>query len=192
MSTVRSSVVQGFKWGCREGPLCEEPMRNVKFRIIDCSIARNGVHRSGGQIIPAARKATYSAFMSATPRLMEPINFMEVQAVQAAIEAAGTAIERRRGRVFKEEPIPGTPFFRLSAYIPAIDTFGLETDLRSRSAGAAFGVAVFDHWDIVPGDPMDKTIVLRPLEPASGPRALARDFAIKMRRRKGLGETIRF
>ena len=24
---------------------------------------------------------------------------------------------------------------------------------------------VFDHWAIVPGDPLDKSIVLRPLEP---------------------------
>ena len=27
--------VQGFQWACREGPLCDEPVRNVKFRMLD-------------------------------------------------------------------------------------------------------------------------------------------------------------
>ena len=26
---------QGFQWACREGPLCDEPVRNVKFRMLD-------------------------------------------------------------------------------------------------------------------------------------------------------------
>ena len=42
----------------------------------------------------------------------------------------------------------------------------------------------FDHWAMVPGDPLDTTVVLRPLEP-SPPLAIARDFMIKTRRRIG-------
>ena len=40
-----------------------------------------------------------------------------------------------------------------------------ETDLRTHSQGQAFCLQRFDHWEIVPGDPLDKSIVLRPLEP---------------------------
>jgi U5 small nuclear ribonucleoprotein component len=36
---------------------------------------------------------------------------------------------------------------------------------------------------MVPGDPLDKNIVLRPLEPSPAPH-LARDFMLKTRRRK--------
>lgn len=39
------------------------------------------------------------------------------------------------------------------------------------------------------GDPTDSSILLRPLEPASG-QALARDLVLKTRRRKGLGDQI--
>ena len=42
---------------------------------------------------------------------------------------------------------------------------------------------------IVPGDPLDKTQVLRPLEPSEG-LSLARDFMVKTRRRKGLSEDV--
>ena len=31
----RETIIQGFKWATREGPLCDEPIRNVKFRIIE-------------------------------------------------------------------------------------------------------------------------------------------------------------
>ena len=42
---------------------------------------------------------------------------------------------------------------------------------------------------IVPGDPLDRSIVLRPLEP-SPPSALAREFMVKTRRRKGLAPDV--
>ena len=48
---------------------------------------------------------------------------------------------------------------------------------------------MFDRWSIVPGDPLDKDITTRPLEPATA-QQLARDFVLKTRRRKGLGDQI--
>ena len=65
-------MLQGFQWGVREGPLCDEPIRNVKFKILDATIAPEPIHRGGGQVIPTARRVCYSAFLMATPRLMEP------------------------------------------------------------------------------------------------------------------------
>ena len=73
--------------------------------------------------------------------------------------------------------------FVLQAFLPVIESFGFETDLRYHTQGQAFCVSVFDHWAIVPGDPLDKSIVLRPLEPAPI-QHLAREFMVKTRRRK--------
>ncbi len=70
---------QGFQWGTREGPLCDEPIRNVKFKILDAVMAPEPLHRGGGQIIPTARRVCYSAFLMATPRLMEPVYYVEIQ-----------------------------------------------------------------------------------------------------------------
>jgi U5 small nuclear ribonucleoprotein component len=67
-----------FQWGAREGPLCDEPIRNVKFKILDATIAQEPLHRGGGQIIPTSRRVAYSAFLMATPRLMDPVYFVEV------------------------------------------------------------------------------------------------------------------
>lgn len=73
--------------------------------------------------------------------------------------------------------------------IPIIESFGVESDLRSSTQGQAFMQKIFDHWSLVPGDPLNGDIILHPLEPA--PKlAMARDFMIKLRRRKGLSDDI--
>ncbi|KAL8501384.1 hypothetical protein ACS0TY_020790 [Phlomoides rotata] len=77
LNAVKDSIVQGFQWGAREGPLCDEPIRNVKFKIVDAKIAPEPLNRGTGQIIPTARRVAYSAFLMATPRLMEPVYYVE-------------------------------------------------------------------------------------------------------------------
>ncbi|KAI6153996.1 P-loop containing nucleoside triphosphate hydrolase protein [Pisolithus tinctorius] len=189
LGTVRDHIKQGFQWAAREGPLCDEPMRNVKFRILDASLAPEPIFRGGGQIVPTARRVCYSSFLMATPRLMEPIYYVEVQAPADCISAVYTVLARRRGHVTQDIPKAGSPLYTVKALIPVIDANGFETDLRTATQGQAFCQQVFDHWSIVPGDPTDTTIKLRPLEPASG-QALARDLVLKTRRRKGLGDQI--
>lgn len=187
--SVKDSIVQGFQWGTREGPLCDEPIRNCKFKILDASIAEEPIHRSRGQIIPTARRVAYSSFLLASPRLMEPIYQVEIQAPADCVSAIYNVLAQRRGHVTASVPKPGTPLYSVSAYIPLIESFGFETDLRTHTQGQTFCVSVFDHWEIVPGDPLDKAIILRPLEPAPMD-ALAREFMVKTRRRKGLSEDV--
>lgn len=88
-----------------------------------------------------------------------------------------------RGHVTQDAPVPGSPLYTIKAFIPAIDSFGFETDLRTHTQGQAFCLSVFHHWQIVPGDPLDKSILIRPLE-AQPATHLAREFMIKSRRRK--------
>jgi len=56
----------GFQWGTREGPLCDEPIRNVKFKILDAVVSEEPLARGGGQIIPTARRVAYSGNHSST------------------------------------------------------------------------------------------------------------------------------
>lgn len=186
---VKESIKQGFQWGCREGPLCDEPMRNVKFRILSAELAVEPIHRGGGQMIPTARRACYAAFLLATPRLMEPIYEVEVQTSAQGIAAVYTILAKRRGHVVHDTPKPGSTLFTVRAYIPVIDANGFETDLRIATQGDAFCLLSFSHWSIVPGNPTDTSIKLRPLEPAP-PLALAKDFVLKTRRRKGLPDSV--
>jgi len=189
LSSCKDSIVQGFQWGAREGPLCDEGIRNVKFKLLDALIAPEAFQRSTGQIIPTSRRVVYSAFLMATPRLMEPVYYTEIQTPVDCISAIYTVLTKRRGHVTQDLPKPGSPLYTVKAFVPVMDSFGLETDIRSHTQGQAFCQSVFDHWSIVPGDPLDKSIMLRPLEPSPA-AALARDFMVKTRRRKGMSEDV--
>ena len=120
---------------------------------------------------------------------MEPYLFVEVSAPADCVSAVYTVLARRRGHVTQDAPVPGSPLYTIKAFVPAIDSFGFETDLRTHTQGQAFCLSVFHHWQIVPGDPLDKSITIRPLEPQPA-TALATEFMVKTRRRKGLSEDV--
>lgn len=189
LGSCKSSIVQGFRWAVREGPLCEEPVRATKLKLLDAVLADKPIHRGGGQIIPAARKVVHSSLLTAKPRLMEPIYRLQIQCPGPIVENVGSILTRRRGHVVQDRPIPGTTLYTIKGFVPALDMSGLEVDLRTTTQGQAMIWSVFDHWWVVPGDPLDSSIVLHPLEP-SPPNVLARELLVKTRRRKGLSEDV--
>ena len=58
------------------------------------------------------------------------------------VAAVYTVLARRRGHVVSDQPISGSPLYTIKAYIPAIDSFGFETDLRTHTQGQAYCVQV--------------------------------------------------
>jgi U5 small nuclear ribonucleoprotein component len=135
LSQVKDFMIQGFQWSTKEGPLCEEPIKNVKFKILGGNFASEPVYRSGSQIIPTTRRVCYSSFLLAQPRVMEPIYLAEIQCPQDTVEAVYNVLIRRRAHVVFEEPKPGSPLYTLKVEIPAIESFGFETDLRTHTVG---------------------------------------------------------
>ena len=71
----------------------------------------------------------------ATPRLMEPVMELQIQAPADVVSSIFPVLARRRGHVVQDTPKPGAPFYTIKAYLPAIDSFGFETDLRAFTQG---------------------------------------------------------
>lgn len=130
LSHIRSSVVQGFNWACKEGPLTEDALRGVSFKLVGAALSPEPFLRGGGQIIPTTRRALYSSFLTASPRLLEPIYRLDVLCPPDCAQAVGAVVGRRRGHVVAQTPLGGTSLITLVAQVPVIDSFGLETDLR--------------------------------------------------------------
>merc|ERR1712055_1033865 len=59
LNEIKDSVVAGFQWASKEGVLCDENMRGVRFNIHDVTLHADAIHRGGGQIIPTARRCFY-------------------------------------------------------------------------------------------------------------------------------------
>uniref|UniRef100_A0A0P4WTI5 116 kDa U5 small nuclear ribonucleoprotein component protein n=1 Tax=Daphnia magna TaxID=35525 RepID=A0A0P4WTI5_9CRUS len=177
LNEIKDSVVAGFQWATKEGVLCDENMRSVRFNIHDVTLHADAIHRGGGQIIPTARRVFYASVLTAAPRLMEPVYLCEIQCPENAVGGIYGVLNRRRGHVFEESQVAGTPMFVVKAYLPVNESFGFTADLRSNTGGQAFPQCVFDHWQILPGNPFEST---------SKPAQVVADT----RKRKGLKEGI--
>lgn len=174
LNEIKDSVVSGFQWATREGPVAEEPMRSVRFNILDVTLHADAIHRGGGQIIPTARRVLYAAALLADPAILEPVYLVEIQVPEQAMGGIYGVLTRRRGHVFNEEQRPGTPLFNIKAYLPVNESFGFTADLRSHTGGQAFPQSVFDHWQVLPGG--------SPLDSSSKPGQIVQG----MRKRKGV------
>jgi elongation factor 2 len=158
LNEIKDSVVSGFQWASREGPVAEEPMRSCRFNIMDVTLHADAIHRGGGQIIPTTRRVLYAAALLAEPNLLEPVFLVEIQVPESAMGGVYGVLTRRRGHVFNEEQRPGTPLFTIKAYLPVMESFGFNADLRQGTGGQAFPQSVFDHWQVLPGgSPLDST-----------------------------------
>uniref|UniRef100_A0A8C5B9J3 Tr-type G domain-containing protein n=1 Tax=Gadus morhua TaxID=8049 RepID=A0A8C5B9J3_GADMO len=157
LNEIKDSVVAGFQWASKEGVLCEENMRACRYDVHDVSLHTDAIHRGGGQIIPTARRVLYACQLTAEPRLMEPVYLVEIQCPEAVVGGIYGVLNRRRGHVFEECQVMGTPMFIVKAFLPVNESFGFTADLRSNTGGQAFPQCVFDHWQILPGDPKDAT-----------------------------------
>merc|ERR1712170_341499 len=175
LNEIKDSVIAGFQWASKEGVLCVENMRGVRFNIYDVTLHTDAIHRGGGQIIPTARRVLYASALTAAPRLMEPVYLVEIQCPEDAVGGIYGVLNRRRGHVFEEAQTPGTPMFVVKAYLPVNESFGFTADLRSNIGGQAFPQCVFDHWQVMQGDP---------LEASSKPYQIVQDT----KKRKGLKE----
>ena len=187
--SIKNEIIQGFDWAIREGPLCNEQILNTKFKILSSSLSTENIYKASGQIIPMSRRVCYSSFLTACPRLMEPYLKGEIQCPIDCFEIIKNFLMRRRGHLESQKSLPGTPFYIIKFSIPALDSFGLETDIRTTTAGQAFSLMWFDKYQNMIGDPLDRNIVLHPLEPSDA-KSLAREVLIKTRRRKGLNEDV--
>lgn len=66
----------------------------------------------------------------------------------AGVPSSSSSSSSSRGHVTQDAPIPGSPLYTIKAFIPAIDSFGFETDLRTHTQGQAFALSVFHHWQV--------------------------------------------
>jgi len=155
LNEIKDSCVAGFQWASKEGVLCDENMRAVRFNLHDVTLHADAIHRGGGQIIPTTRRVLYACVLTAEPRLQEPVYLCEIQCPEAAVGGIYGVLNRRRGVVFEEMQVAGTPMFVVKAHLPVNESFGFTADLRSNTGGQAFPQCVFDHWQEMPGNPMD-------------------------------------
>merc|ERR1712176_1465340 len=147
LNEIKEHVNSAFQWATKEGPLCEENMRGIRFNLMDVTLHADAIHRGAGQLMPPTRRACFAAEMTAKPTLQEPVFLVEITCPQEAMSGVYNCMQPRRGQIFEENPREGTPLVQVKAYLPVVESFGFVAALRQQTSGQAFPQCVFDHWE---------------------------------------------
>ena len=139
-------------------------------RILEASFVLN---QNDHNLIPLININT----LSPQPRLIEPIYLVEIQCPENAVGNVYSVLNKRRGNIISEERDLSSPLFNIKAYLPVAESFGFSTELRSKTSGQAFPQCIFDHWEIINSDPLEKG-------------SKANEIVTAIRKRKGLPEEI--
>merc|ERR1712160_113966 len=126
---IKEHVNSAFQWAAKDGPLCEENMRGIRYNLMDVTMHADAIHRGAGQIMPPFRRACFAAELTAKPTLQEPVFLVEITCPQDAMSGVYNCMNLRRGCVFEENPREGTPLVQV------------------KTSGQAFPQCVFDHWE---------------------------------------------
>merc|ERR1712100_396245 len=147
LNEIKEHVNSGFQWVTKEGPLCEENMRGIRFNLKDVTLHTDSIHRGAGQLMPATRLVCFASTLTATPTLQEPVFLVEITCPQDVMSGVYNCLNLRRGCVFEENPREGTPLVQVKAHLPVAESFGFVAALRQQTSGQAFPQCVFDHWE---------------------------------------------
>jgi elongation factor 2 len=148
LSEVKNSVISGFHWACKTGPLCGEPLRGIEVKLIDATLHKDPKQREPTQVSRAISRAILGSCLTAKPSLLEPIYKIEITTTTQLFGACTSIITHRRGRIQHAEK-KGI-LTAIMGYIPVAETFGLSAEMRSATSGRAFWQLTFDHWEKAP------------------------------------------
>jgi len=177
LQEIKEHLVSAFQWATKMGVLCDEPLRGVRFNVVEVYLHSDASHRNGGQIVPAGRRVYYASEYTAGPTLIEPVYLAEITAPLLVCGGVHSVLSKRRGRAFDQTQREGTPLMTIKAYLPVLESFGFDKELRSSTSGQAFPQMIFDHWEPLDGDPFQVGNLL--------------NTQVKsVRKRKGLSEDI--
>ncbi|MGQ9623906.1 MAG: GTP-binding protein [Candidatus Bathycorpusculaceae bacterium] len=153
---VKESMVAGFKWACKAGPLCNDPLINVKVKLVNAQLHEDPSYRGSAQIMPAVRQAIFASFLTAKPTLLEPIYNIVVSVPHTWIGECTNIITRRRGKIVASEQKGALTV--ITGYIPVAESLGLSEEMRSLTSGHAFWQCSFDRWKKIPEKIVAETI----------------------------------
>jgi elongation factor 2 len=153
LQEVKEHLISAFQWVTKQGVLCEEPLRGVRFNCVEVALHSDASHRNSGQMVPVGRRVLYASILTASPTLIEPFYLAEITAPLTVCRGVHAVLSKRRGRAFDQVQREGTPLMIIKAHLPVMESFGFDKELRSHTSGQAFPQMIFDHWENFAGDP---------------------------------------
>jgi elongation factor G len=131
------------------------------YRMVDVKVAlTGGTYVEGASVDVAYRIAANMAFREgakkAEPALLEPVMKLEIISPDEYTGDIISDINSRRGRIEHIDMLGSLKDIR--ATVPLSEVFGYATAVRSMSQGRATHTLQFSHYDLVPGNIMERLV----------------------------------
>jgi len=162
-------IIEGIHEALAGGPLADEPVQNLKMRLVDVKLHEDAIHRGPAQVIPAVRSAIKAGLLIAGDSLLEPIQKIQITVPMDQMGAATSQIQGRRGQVFDMQSEGDT--ITVIGKAPVAELFGFAGDIRSATEGRAMWNTEFAGFELVPN-------------------SMVKEVVLAIRKRKGLKEQL--
>ena len=162
-------ILEGIHEALAGGPLADEPVQNIKMRLVDVKLHEDAIHRGPAQVIPAVRSAIKAGVLLAGDSLLEPVQKIQITVPTDQMGAATSQIQGRRGQVFDMQSEGDT--ITVVGKAPVAELFGFAGDIRSATEGRAMWNTEFAGFEIVPS-------------------GMVKEVVTAIRKRKGLKEQV--
>jgi ribosome assembly protein 1 len=131
------------------------------------------------------------AFLEGPRRLVEAVFDCDVQTSSDMLGKAYGVLHKRRATIVDERLKEGTDMFIIEAKLPVVESFGIVSELRKQTSGAAQCQLVMSGWEMIANDPFWSPGTEEELEDADlsdiiNARGAARKCMDLVRERKGL------
>ena len=150
-------ILEGVHEALAGGPLADEPVQNLKMRLVDVKLHEDAIHRGPAQVIPAVRSAVKAGLLIAGDSLLEPIQKIQITVPTDQMGSATSQIQGRRGQVFDMNSEGDT--ITVIGKAPVAELFGFAGDIRSATEGRAMWSTEFAGFELVPNN-MVKEVVM--------------------------------
>ncbi|MDD1705951.1 MAG: elongation factor EF-2, partial [Methanoregulaceae archaeon] len=162
-------IIEGIHEALAGGPLADEPVQNLKMRLVDVKLHEDAIHRGPAQVIPAVRSAIKAGILLAGDSLLEPVQKIQITVPTDQMGSATSQIQGRRGQVFDMQSEGDT--ITVIGKAPVAELFGFAGDIRSATEGRAMWSTEFAGFEIVPA-------------------GMVKEVVTAIRKRKGLKEQV--
>jgi elongation factor G len=148
------SILKGIKEVMEEGPVTGSYARDIRVMVYDGKM--HSVDSNDISFKIAGGHAFKDAFLNASPKLMEPVQDLEVKVPEELMGEVMTDLQSRRSMILGMEATGA--YQRIKARTPLAELYGYSTALRSLTQGRASFKSRFAEYSPVPQNVQDALV----------------------------------
>lgn len=159
LNDIRNHIVGSFFQVITSGVLMYEPLRGVKFNLVDSILHPDPIRRGAGQIMPTAKRVFYAAQIASLPRIMEPIYLTEFivynkenvdklyNILNQNQKCTVLKSDESKDKIMRKRKSVDIAIKNIRAYIPVAEMIKIDKLLQE----IATIQCQFSHWQLIDG-----------------------------------------